>query len=61
MLNNMREEKSLLYESAYMIDILCEGTKALRLDLAEMKHKEYDRQFRICRKAYKKELTDLAD
>ena len=48
-------------EPEYMVDVLSEETKALRPDLVELGHKEYEKQFRIYRKAYMKELTDLAD
>ena len=58
---NMREEESPQDEPAYMEDILSEETKELRPDLVELEYKEYDRQFRIYRKAYMKELTDLAE
>ena len=46
---------------AYMVDILSEETKALQPDLVELGHKEYEKQFRVYRKAYMKELTALAE
>ena len=43
------------------MDVLSEETRALRPDLVELGHKEYEKQFRTYRKAYMKELTELAD
>ena len=59
--NNMGDEDSSEDDPAYMVDILSEETKALRPDLVELGHKEYEKQYRIYRKSYMKELTDLAD
>lgn len=59
--NNMGDEESSEDGPAYMVDILSEETKALRPDLVELGHKEYEKQYRIYRKSYMKELTDLAD
>ena len=59
--NNMGDEESSEDDPAYMVDILSEETKALRPDLVELGHKEYEKQYRIYRKSYMKELTDLAD
>ena len=58
--NNMLEEESSEDGPAYMVDILSEETKALRPDLVKLGHKEYEKQFRVYRKAYMKELTELA-
>jgi len=58
--NNMGEEESSEDDPAYMVDILSEETRALRPDLVKLRHEEYEKQFRIYRKAYMKELTDLA-
>ena len=59
--NHMGEEESSEDGPAYMVDILSEETKALRPDLVELGHKEYEKQFRVYRKAYMKELTTLAE
>ena len=59
--NHMGEEESSEDGPAYMVDILSEETRALRPDLVELGHKEYEKQFRIYRKAYMKELTALAE
>ena len=59
--NNMGDEESSEDDPAFMVDILSKETKALRPDLVELGHKEYEMQFRIYRKAYMKELTALAD
>ena len=48
-------------DNYYEIYRLSEETRALRPDLVELGHKEYEKQFRIYRKAYMKELTELAD
>ena len=57
----MGEEEFSEDGPAYMVDILSEETKALQPDLVELGHKEYEKQFRVYRKAYMKELKDLAD
>jgi len=59
--NNMGEEESSEDGPAFMVDILSEETKALQPDLVELGHKEYEKQFRIYRKAYMKELAALAE
>ena len=59
--NQMGEDESSEDGPAYLVDILSEETKALRPDLVKLGHKEYEKQFRVYRKAYMKELKDLAD
>ena len=59
--NNMLEGNSPQDEPMYMVDVLSEETKALRPDLVKLELKEYERLFRVYRKAYMKELNDLAE
>ena len=45
--NNMGKEDSSEDGPAFMEDILSEETRALRPDLVELGHKEYEKQFRV--------------
>ena len=45
--NNMGKEDSSEDGPAFMVDILSEETRALRPDLVELGHKEYEKQFRV--------------